>query len=230
MTEKQACEKWVSEFNAIPQALVVRAFRESPDDLLLLAGGEERSDCCDGSVVAKMPATKVKLRKERNEVGECAYCCDPVPAPSEPLDEDEEALDRELTASDEDGAESFGTFRYCGLSCFDLDEEESREGDGWCEDCGERCDSRWDPPNDWPAMWGTHWCPNGWDQDWFRDNAKAVAACGFVVYESDETGILLGIDGAGYDFYEAHWLPLYRLRGLKWHDTEAEAEKKEAHA
>lgn len=31
-----------------------------------------------------------------------------------------------------------------------------------------------------------------------------------------------GIDGAGYDFYEAHWEPLYKARGLHWHSEEAE--------
>lgn len=36
-----------------------------------------------------------------------------------------------------------------------------------------------------------------------------------------------GIDGAGYNFYEAHWLPLYNARGLQWHDTETEKSKEE---
>lgn len=30
----------------------------------------------------------------------------------------------------------------------------------------------------------------------------------------------IGIDGAGYDFYEAHWIPLYEARGLHWHEGE----------
>ncbi len=29
--------------------------------------------------------------------------------------------------------------------------------------------------------------------------------------------ILIGIDGVGYDFFEAHWEPLYDLLGYKWH-------------
>lgn len=28
-----------------------------------------------------------------------------------------------------------------------------------------------------------------------------------------ETGVFLGVNGAGYDFYEQHWIPLYRLFG-----------------
>lgn len=72
----------------------------------------------------------------------------------------------------------------------------------------------------WPAGWGTLWHPNERaDEDWIRDNAETVAACGFIVYEADETGILLGIDGGGYDFYAEHWMPLYVTRGLKWHES-----------
>ena len=26
----------------------------------------------------------------------------------------------------------------------------------------------------------------------------------------------------GYDFYENHWIPLYKARGLQWHETETE--------
>ena len=34
-------------------------------------------------------------------------------------------------------------------------------------------------------------------------------------------GYIFGIDGAGYDFYEDHWIPLYKERGIQWHDKEA---------
>lgn len=27
---------------------------------------------------------------------------------------------------------------------------------------------------------------------------------------------------SGYDFYEAHWIPLYEARGLKWHKESEE--------
>lgn len=29
--------------------------------------------------------------------------------------------------------------------------------------------------------------------------------------------LYLGIDGAGYDFYESHWIPLYKTLGYSWH-------------
>ena len=49
---------------------------------------------------------------------------------------------------------------------------------------------------------------------------QIMANCGFRIYESEDYGYIFGIDGAGYDFYEAHWIPLYKAIGLKWHDNE----------
>jgi len=68
-------------------------------------------------------------------------------------------------------------------------------------------------------MWGWVFIPDDpLDAKWIRQNAKKIAEeCGLIVYETPELGVYLGVNGAGYDFYEAHWLPLYRLRGLKWH-------------
>jgi len=71
-------------------------------------------------------------------------------------------------------------------------------------------------------MWGWYFQPSDpLDADWFEEHAEEVyLKCGVCVYCTDETGIMLGINGAGYNFYDSHWLPLYRLRGLKWHDEE----------
>lgn len=72
-------------------------------------------------------------------------------------------------------------------------------------------------------MWGTMWTfGERIDEDWALNNLEIIADCGFRVYESDELGLYFGIDGAGYDFYESHWIPLYKARGLKWHDVETE--------
>lgn len=72
----------------------------------------------------------------------------------------------------------------------------------------------------WPAMWGTMFCPNDWtDKEWIKENTSKVEECGFIIYECDYCDILLGINGAGYDFYESHWKPLYFARGLKWHKS-----------
>ena len=72
-------------------------------------------------------------------------------------------------------------------------------------------------------MWGWLWSMNErLDEDWIRENLEKVAECGFRIYEFNETGtIYIGIDSMGYDFYEAHWIPLYKARGLQWHSEVA---------
>ena len=70
-------------------------------------------------------------------------------------------------------------------------------------------------------MWGTMWTfGDSLDDEWARENIEIIQKCGFRVYESDDFGIIFGIDGAGYNFYENHWIPLYKARGLKWHNEE----------
>ena len=74
-------------------------------------------------------------------------------------------------------------------------------------------------------MWGTMWSfSDSLDTHWLEeeDGLEAMSECGFRIFESEEFGCFFGIDGAGYDFYEAHWIPLYKARGLKWHDPETE--------
>ena len=81
---------------------------------------------------------------------------------------------------------------------------------------------------DFLPMWGTMWeFKDICDQTWLEDNLQAVADCGFRIYESEDYGYLIGIDGAGYDFYEAHWLPLYKARGLHWHKEDKEESENE---
>ena len=55
------------------------------------------------------------------------------------------------------------------------------------------------------------------------DERKAAAVkAGFMVFESEYfDSVLLGVDGAGYDFYEQHWTQLYKELGLKWHKEDA---------
>ena len=76
-------------------------------------------------------------------------------------------------------------------------------------------------------MWGTMWqFGDRIDDDWLsgefgEHGLKLMSECGFRIYEHEEFGYFFGIDGAGYDFYEAHWIPLYKARGLHWHKEEA---------
>ena len=77
-------------------------------------------------------------------------------------------------------------------------------------------------------MWGTMWSfGDSLDDYWLEEmrGIEAMSKCGFRIYYNEEWGYFFGIDGAGYDFYEAHWCPLYRARGLKWHDPDTDMEK-----
>lgn len=76
-------------------------------------------------------------------------------------------------------------------------------------------------------MWGTMWSFGDSADDWWLSDdcgIRVMSECGFRIFESEEFGYFFGIDGAGYDFYEAHWEPLYKARGLRWHDEKAEHE------
>lgn len=68
--------------------------------------------------------------------------------------------------------------------------------------------------------WGTMWTMCNLDADWIESNLEIVSEIGFSIFESDELGIFIGLDGGGYDFYEAHWIPLYKARGMHWHTEE----------
>ena len=85
-------------------------------------------------------------------------------------------------------------------------------------------------------IWDTMWsfgdsCDEHWLEERERDSEGGVtdgltmmSQCGFRIFRSEEFGYFFGIDGAGYDFYESHWLPLYKARGLEWHDPKTDNE------
>lgn len=67
----------------------------------------------------------------------------------------------------------------------------------------------------WGWVWGTTY--SDWITDeWIEEHIEELEDIGFTIIHHDEYGYFLGIDGAGYDFYEAHWIPLYDLLGFKW--------------
>jgi hypothetical protein len=86
-----------------------------------------------------------------------------------------------------------------------------------CPNCSHNNGDGWRigfPVYAFPCGWSTLFAPRrGLENDWLIEHAAEVAALGFFVFESEDYGCLLGIDGAGYDFYEAHWVPLYELHG-----------------
>lgn len=71
-------------------------------------------------------------------------------------------------------------------------------------------------------MWGTMWSFGESIDNWWleEDGLQLMADCGFRIYEQEDYQYIFGIDGCGYDFYEAHWIPLYKARGLRWHKDE----------
>lgn len=72
-------------------------------------------------------------------------------------------------------------------------------------------------------MWNTMWAFNNFCDNYWLENGglQIMADCGFRIYEQEDYGYIFGIDGCGYDFYEAHWIPLYKARGLRWHKEDA---------
>lgn len=115
-----------------------------------------------------------------------------------------------------EGLEILVTKREC-CNCGGTEFEENEEGELVCASCGELAEGGTTERYDLP-MWGTMWTfEERLDDDWARENLEVLRECRFWVYDSDDLGILIGIDGAGYDFYENHWMPLYKARGLQWH-------------
>lgn len=115
-----------------------------------------------------------------------------------------------------EGLEILVTERECGY-CGSTEFEENEDGELVCSSCGRSAEEEASESYGLP-MWGTMWTfEESLDDNWVRNNLETMRECGFWVYDSDELGILIGIDGAGYDFYDSHWIPLYEARGLQWH-------------
>ena len=80
--------------------------------------------------------------------------------------------------------------------------------------------------DDYFPMWGTLWSfDDSCDDYWLEEmgGLQIMADCGFRIYKQEDFGYVFGIDGCGYNFYEAHWIPLYKARGLQWHRSEEES-------
>ena len=62
-------------------------------------------------------------------------------------------------------------------------------------------------------MWSTMWSfGDSADDYWLEEEDGLELMADF--------GYLFGIDGAGYSFMDEHWIPLYKARGLRWHEEE----------
>jgi len=76
-------------------------------------------------------------------------------------------------------------------------------------------------------MWEYMWTFSSiHDQRWLENGGlEKMINCGLCVFEQEDFGYIFGIDGCGYDFYEDHWIPLYKERGLSWHQNHSNEEK-----
>ncbi len=64
----------------------------------------------------------------------------------------------------------------------------------------------------WPAHWRTMFHPRDDElADFIRSHPDMIAKFGFLVYDSKDLGLLLGMDESGYVFYAEVW---ERLRAL----------------
>lgn len=81
----------------------------------------------------------------------------------------------------------------------------------------------------WLPLWSTMWTfGERIDEEWatgeyIGPHLQEMADCGFRIYEQEDLGIVFGVDGAGYSFMTAHFIPLYKARGLHWHKEEETA-------
>jgi hypothetical protein len=103
------------------------------------------------------------------------------------------------------------------LSAIDLDKTWEHGKNIACQHCHANDDLIFRLPDVFPCSWGWLWAPPHEDQTWFLTNKHLVSKLGLYVFESEDYGVLLGIDAGGFDFHEAYWAPLYELRGLQWH-------------
>lgn len=62
--------------------------------------------------------------------------------------------------------------------------------------------------------------PDEIEAEWLRQNTLEASRIGLHVIESEAYGVFIGINGVGYSFMEAHWIPYYLVRGYKWHNKE----------
>lgn len=111
----------------------------------------------------------------------------------------------------------------------------------------EHLKTEWGDPLPLP-MWGTLWTHDRITSDWVEevqktyteaeleemgDDRATLYRCGWcplgdtgvLAFVHEDGDVILGIDGAGYDFESEHWEPLYDLLGFKWHENTTRGER-----
>ena len=73
------------------------------------------------------------------------------------------------------------------------------------------------------VMWGTLFEAKDKDvaEDIIDNSDAIISDAGFTIIDLSrenegefETGVFLGVNGMGYDFFDAHWIPLYKILGV----------------
>lgn len=166
-TISDATHKWVSEFNAIPQAMISELIADHPEDW---------EEVTAPAVGDRVYVYEIDGLEHQGEI---------------------------ISKSNSTGAFTVRLDDDTELITDDTNFEVERD--------------------DYLPMWGTMWSFGDSCDDWWldsEDGIKLMSDCGFRIYKHDEWGYFFGIDGAGYDFYDGHWIPLYKVRGLQWHDPD----------
>jgi hypothetical protein len=213
LTLKEAVERWVGEFNAIPQALIEKAY-EYAYELEITppvksyvcehCSEEFDKDFYENEAVENDDGDKLCPSCITYQCDTCTEEFDKEVYDKAQVNEDGQKLCPNCLEEDDGDTEFCTAYLEVEHHVIEVEEESEYRDYGL-------------------PMWGTLWTfGSTWDETWAKDNLELMFDCGFRIYESDELGIFFGIDGAGYDFMSNHWIPLYKARGLKWHSESEE--------
>lgn len=164
MTIKEACEKWIKEFNALPTAFITKAYEHDIDEIQEI------------TPISNNDEIYIFEGKHSNKYG---YIEQVYPK-------------KEIAKININGKSV--------MVSYDRFKKQIR---------------------DFFPVWGMMWTFKNVTDIWWLDepeNLQIMADLGFRIYVTDELGYVFGIDSCGYDFYSKHWIPLYKARGLHWHE------------
>jgi hypothetical protein len=246
---KEAAQRWVREFNSIPSSLINKLTEVNPDEFAEITPFyegqtvkiyQENGDYLDEGIIVALKNYECVVAPTHNlqtiaqvDVG-YAYSLLVYHASTDPSGNlellarysNDESLPTWYTVQDELGEDDSGVEddQYVEVKGkkFYLSEMIKNHQPNTVVIPEGDLPSRLDTDKEPLPMWGTMWAfDDSLDNEWLRDGEglEALAKCGFRVYEQEDYDYVFGIDGAGYDFYEEHWIPLYKLRGLEWHDN-----------
>lgn len=226
VTIEEATREWVKEFNAVSSSLLERAFKDNIDywyELTPIVSGDDvyynddwyRVDSVEYRDYVYLE-TSENIEVDIDDVEAVVYNGEELSIMEINYDEETVELYGEIVMPIKGIQEV--VYKNENIKVIESNEDTLKLDYTLKKVDYDEVDKEYDG---WLPMWGTLWTfGDVSDEDWARENPELVAECGFRIFEDSETGdIYLGIDGAGYNFYEAHWIPLYKARGLQWHNA-----------